>query len=240
MNLLEVSTISKVFGGLKAVNQISFSINKGEILGLIGPNGSGKTTTFNLVSGFYSPDEGKIVFKGVDISHFKPNQICQMGMGRTFQIVQPFSGLSVLKNIMVGAFVRVNHVKDAEEIGTRILKKIRMMDKKDVSCKNLTIADLKRLEVARALATHPELLLLDEVMAGLNPTEIEEFIELIRQIRNEGVTIFIVEHVMKAMMSLSDRIVVIHHGEKITEGTPAEMSKDKRVIEAYLGEEYLA
>lgn len=238
MAFLEINNVSKHFGGLKAVDQVSLSIEKGQIYGLIGPNGAGKSTLFNCVAGAYPPTIGDVVFNGEHITGMKPWDICKKKIARTFQIVKPFQTKSVLYNVMVGAFVRSTNPSEVRDMALDALERLHLADKKDILSKNLTIADRKRLEIARAIATDPELLLLDECMAGLRPNEVDEVLDLIRSIRDSGVTIFMIEHIMRAIMNLSDKITVIHFGKKIMEGTPEEVSKDERVIKAYLGESY--
>ena len=236
--MLEVRNLTKYFGGLGAVRNLSFEVEKGQIFGLIGPNGSGKTTVFNLINGFYSPTSGEILFKGKPITGFKPNVICRKGIARTFQVVKPLSRMTVLENVMASAFCRVNSLDKAKEEALKTLEFCVLLHRKDYLAKSLTIGDRKRLEIARALATRPELLLLDETAAGLNPTELDQAINLIRKIRDRGVTILIVEHIMKVIMSISDRIHAINYGQTITEGAPQEVANNQAVIEAYLGEAY--
>jgi branched-chain amino acid transport system ATP-binding protein len=238
MAFLEINNMSKHFGGLKAVDEVSLSIEKGQIYGLIGPNGAGKSTLFNCVAGAYPPTIGDIVFNGEHITGMKPWDICKKKIARTFQIVKPFQTRTVLYNVMVGAFVRSTNPSEVRDMAIDALEQLHLADKKDILSKNLTIADRKRLEIARAIATDPELLLLDECMAGLRPNEVDEVLDLIRAIRDRGVTIFMIEHIMRAIMNLSDKITVIHFGKMIMAGTPEEVSKDERVIKAYLGESY--
>jgi branched-chain amino acid transport system ATP-binding protein len=238
MAILEIKNVSRHFGGLKAVDQVSLTIEKGQIYGLIGPNGAGKSTLFNCVAGAFPPTSGKVIFKDQDITGMKPWNICRMKIARTFQIVKPFQTKTVLFNAMVGAFIRSNNVTEARDMALDALEKFHLADKRNMLAKNLTIADRKRLEFARALATNPELLLLDECMAGLRPNEVDETLDVIRWIRDRGVTIFVIEHIMRAIMSISDRITVIQFGKKIMDGTPQEVAKDERVIKAYLGESY--
>jgi len=237
--IMEVEDVSKKFGGLQAVNHLSFSVNTGEIFGIIGPNGAGKSTLFNVLSGVYRPDAGRFTFRGRVLSGIhKSHVICRLGIGRTFQLVKPFENITVLENVMVGAFCRQGKSAEAERMALEVLDFVGMLDKRDSMGHSLTLADKKRLELARALATEPEILLLDEVMAGLTAYEIGEAIELIRKIRDHGVTVLLVEHVMQAIMSLSDRVMVLAEGSKITEGTPQDIIHDSRVIKAYLGEGY--
>lgn len=236
MPILKVIQLSKNFKGLQALSSVDLEIEKGEIFGLIGPNGAGKTTLFNAVSGFYRPDGGEIIFKGERIVGLPPHKICFLGLSRTFQIVKPFGNLTTLENVLVGAYNRTATYEEARKKALETLEFVGLYEKRNQRAAELTVPDQRRLELARALATGPELLLLDEVMAGLTPAEVNEVMELIREVNSRGVTIFIIEHLMKALMGLSDRVLVLHHGERIALGTPAEIAADEQVIEAYLGE----
>ena len=238
MSLLEVKAVSKSFRGLKAVSGASFELPEGSINGLIGPNGAGKTTIFNMIAGVYKPDSGSILFNDLPIHGLRPDQVCAAGIGRTFQIVKPFAGLTVLENVMVGGFLREKHAAASRRISLQILEKLDLASKADLPASSLTLPDRKRLEVARALATRPKLLLLDEVMAGLRPTECDLMVEVFRGInRSDGTTILLIEHVMRAVMALAQHIGVLHHGQVIARGTPQEVVRDKAVLECYLGEE---
>ncbi len=239
MSFFEAKNVVKIFSGLVAVSNLSFDVREGEIVGLIGPNGAGKTTVFNLISGFLPPDKGIISFNGRGLNGLKPNRICEMGITRTFQITQPFRGLTVFENVLIGSFRRTTSHSVAASNSVNIIERLGLTGKMDEVPENLSIPYLKRIELARALATEPRILLLDEIMAGLNPKETDDIVALIREINREGITILMIEHVMRAIMSLCNRVVVIHHGEKIAEGTPARISNDEAVIKAYLGEDYI-
>jgi branched-chain amino acid transport system ATP-binding protein len=239
MPILEGEGVTKHFGGLAAVSSVDFNVDEGEVVGLIGPNGAGKTTLFNLISGALVPKPGAIRFKAENITGLKPHRICKMGVARTFQSVKVFPNMPVLANVVLGSlFGTSNSVSsaDAAREATGLLEFVGLSAVRATPAKDLTLANQKRLEVARALATKPELLLLDELMAGLNPTEVAQAMELVTRIRDEGITIFMIEHVMKAIMSVCDRIMVLHHGKKIAEGTPQEIATSKTVVEVYLGE----
>jgi branched-chain amino acid transport system ATP-binding protein len=237
MELLEVKGLTKCFGGLVALKDVTLSLPRGRIKSIIGPNGAGKTTLFNVISGNYNPDGGDVFLGDQKISGESPERIALLGVARTFQVVKPFRNLTVLENVLIGTLNRVARVRQAREQALEVLEYIGMAGKAGWPAKNLTLEDLKRLELGRALAIRPRLLLLDEVMAGLNPAETEEFIALIRRIRDDGVTILLIEHVMRAVLSLSDEVFVLNYGEKIYEGDTEGVMKDPRVIEAYLGEE---
>lgn len=239
MPILEGEGVTKYFGGLAALSHVDFSVGQGEVVGLIGPNGAGKTTLFNLISGALATKAGVIRFKDKNITGLKPHQICRMGVGRTFQSVKIFPNMSVLENVRLGLlFGSSNSMSsaDADREATTLLEFVGLSAAKATPARDLTLANQKRLEVGRALATKPELLLLDELMAGLNPTEVAQAMELVRRIREQGITILMIEHVMKAIMSICDRIIVLHHGEKIAEGTPQEIATNSTVVEVYLGE----
>jgi branched-chain amino acid transport system ATP-binding protein len=239
MRVLEAEKVTKYFGGLAAVSNVDFHVNQGEIFGLIGPNGAGKTTLFNLISGALVLKSGEIRFKGEKITGLKPHQICRMGVARTFQSVKIFANIPARENVLLGSLFGTStgmSSADATREAAGLLEFLGLSAVRATPAKDLTLANQKRLEVARALATKPELLLLDELMAGLNPTETAEAMELVTNIRAKGITIFMIEHVMKAIMGVCDRIMVLHHGEKIAEGTPKEITTSKKVIEVYLGE----
>jgi branched-chain amino acid transport system ATP-binding protein len=239
MDVLKVRQLKKSFGGLMAVGGLSFEVREGEILGLIGPNGAGKTTVFNCLSGFLRPDEGEIALGGISLPGLQPYKICQLGMARTFQIVKPFLSISVLDNVMVGALSRENSTSKARGAAMEILEFAGLAKSANAEAQTLPLPLRKRLELARALATRPRVLLLDEVMAGLNPTEVDELIGLIKEVNGQGVSIVLIEHVMRGVMALSQRVVAINYGRKIAEGSPEEVVRDKGVIEAYLGKEFL-
>ncbi len=236
MSFLEVKNVSRFFGGIAAIKSVSFELQQGEILGLIGPNGAGKTTMFNVVNGFYHPSRGDVYYKGSRISGLKPHQICQLGIARTFQVVKPLQRMSVLDNVVASAFLRAKDKTQAIAIADEILAFTNLSDDRHVISRGLPLGKRKRLEIARALATQPDVLLLDESCAGLNPAELDASIAIIRKIRERGITIMIIEHHMKVIMAISDRIVVLNYGEKIAEGTPQQIGNNPLVVEAYLGE----
>jgi branched-chain amino acid transport system ATP-binding protein len=237
--MLEVRDVSKWFGGNPVLNHISLEIQPGDVVGLIGPNGAGKTTLFNIISGFYRTKTGYIKFNNIDITRLNPEIICTLGLCRTFQITKPFSNIPVIKNVIIGALSSEKSLKRAGSKAEEVLEFVGLRDKGDLLARNLTIAERKRLEIARGLATSPKLFLLDEVMAGLNPTELQEMTRLIRNLADSGIALFVIEHIMAVIMSLSHRIIVLNYGEKIAEGEPSQIASDKDVIKAYLGEEYL-
>ncbi len=239
MSLIEVKNISKQFGGLTALTDVSFVLNKDEILGLIGPNGAGKTTMFNVINGFYHPTKGDVFLNGKRVTNLRPHVLCKLGVARTFQVVRPLQRMSTLDNVVASAFIRTKSKAEAEKVSLELLQFTGLYEDINVLSKGLPLGKRKRLEIARALATKPEIILLDEAFAGLNPTEINEQIEIVKKIRTErGITILIIEHHMKVIMAVSDRIVVLNYGEKIAEGTPSEIGHNPVVIEAYLGEEH--
>ena len=234
--ILEVRGVCKAFGGLMAVSDVSFSMKKGEIVGLIGPNGAGKTTLFNVVSGYYAPTRGSVVFQGKDVSGKPPYALAARGIGRTFQVVKPFAGLSVLENVVIASFLKHPRRAHAEAQAWKVLELTGLAERAHLPAASLTLAGRKRLEISKALALDPCFLLLDEVVAGLNPTEVDRTIELILSLRERGISILIVEHIMRVIMRISDRLVVLNFGEKIAEGPPAEIAANPAVIQAYLGE----
>lgn len=239
--MLSVEKVTKKFGGLTAVNQVSMQVREGEIVGLIGANGAGKTTLFNMIAGAYPVTEGKILFDGREVQNVPSHKLAKIGVGRTYQIVKPFGNLTMLENTMVGALQKYPKVEDARKKAEEVLELVEMSDRRDVRGENLNLPELKRMEVARALATEPKILLLDEVMAGLNPADSERVIELVRKINKEtGLTIVIIEHIMKAVMTLSNRIYVLNQGVLIAQGTPEEVSRNPEVIKSYLGEKRYA
>lgn len=235
--LLQIESVTKKFGGLSAVSNVSFELEQGTILGLIGPNGAGKTTLFNCINGTLPITEGRIIFDGQDISGKKSHQIAKLGIARSYQIVQPFGNMTTLQNAMVGAFCKTQVYKEAEKIALKSLELVRLDHKKDVVAKYLNLGERKKLEIAKALSTQPKLLLLDEVMAGLTATEVQEMVKIIKSINASGITIIIIEHIMEAIMTLSERILVLSFGKKIAEGTPIEVSNNQQVIDAYFGVE---
>ena len=236
MSFLDIRKVSRFFGGLAAIKDVSFELRQGEILGLIGPNGAGKTTLFNVVNGFYHPSRGEVFFKDRKISGNKPHKICQRGIARTFQVVKPLQRMSVLDNVVASSFLHAKNKQQAVEMAIESLQFTGLYDDRDVISRGLPLGKRKGLEIARALATQPEVLLLDESFAGLNPAELDESVNIIRRIRDKGITIMIIEHHMRVIMAISDRIVVLNYGEKIAEGTPLEIRGNPLVVEAYLGE----
>ena len=236
--LLELSSVSKSFAGLKAVQDVSFSVPEGSIVALIGPNGAGKTTCFNLVAGVYRPDAGEVRLGGARIDGWRSDQICRAGVGRTFQLVKPFAGLTVMENVIVGALNATPGVREARQKAGEVIEQLGLGPKLDHMASSLTLPERKRLEVARALATGPKILLLDEVMAGLRPTEMDHMVAVLRELNARlGLTILLIEHVMRAVMALSAQVIVLHHGEVIASGPPAQVTRDPAVLECYLGEE---
>jgi branched-chain amino acid transport system ATP-binding protein len=236
--LLDVQSVSKRFGGLQALSSVAFTVGAGEIVGLIGPNGAGKTTLFNVVTGVYPPDGGRVVFGGEDVTGAAPHRLCKLGAARTFQVSKPFAALTVLQTVRIGALNRIPDMAGATVKALEVLELMGLAGKRDEPGRSLTVMERKRLEMARALATQPSLLLLDEVAAGLRPNEIQDMIALVRSIAAGGVSVLIIEHVLEAVMRLSARIVVLNHGEVIAQGRPDELVNDARVIDAYLGEAY--
>ncbi len=235
--LLELRTVGKSFRGLRALTNVSFSVEASSIVALIGPNGAGKTTLFNLIAGVFAPDSGEIEFAGRRIDTLRTDQVCAAGIGRTFQIVKPFAGLSVLDNVIVGALHRAGDVREARRQAEHVLDQLGLGAKRDLPAAALTLPERKQLEVARALATRPKLLLLDEVLAGLRPTECDDMLAILGEInRRDGISILLIEHVMRAVMALAQTVVVLHHGEVIARGAPAEIARDPVVLESYLGE----
>ncbi len=240
--ILQVQGVTKRFGGLQALTQVTFDLPEGQILGLIGPNGAGKTTLFNVIDGVYKPEEGRIIFDGHDVTGKKPYHLARLGLARTHQIVRPLNELSVRENVMVGAcFGHANaNLKKAAAIADEVMEFVGLAEKAEQLAGSLNVAQKKRLEMARAIASHPKLLLLDEVLAGLNPSEIAKMVETVKAIRDRGITIIMIEHVMSAIMNVSDRILVLDFGKLIAEGTPEEIANNERVIQAYLGDPKLA
>jgi branched-chain amino acid transport system ATP-binding protein len=237
--MLTLDGVTKRFGGLTAVREVSLEVRAGDLLGIIGPNGAGKTTLFNVIAGYYRPDAGRILFDGHDITGRPAHAISRLGLTRTFQLVKPFGSLSVRDNVMIGALTRLASTREARTEAERVIDVCGLGPHAAAAARALPLGLRKRLEVARALATHPKLLLLDEVMAGLNPTELAGMIDLVRRLHAGGLTVIVIEHVMAAMMRLAQRIVMLHHGERIAEGAPGEIVRDRRVIDAYLGEEFV-